>query len=153
MNGWDKKETIDFHNTRMQKQLVLQKLRERGCRITKQRQMLLDAILQEEFASCKEIYYKVKKEDGRIGTATVYRMINLLEEIGAISRKGVYKITCCMECDRENVCRIELDDHTIVRLSAQRWFMVVLEGLKACGYVDQQCIASVELEPCIKADC
>ena len=77
----------------MQKELVLQKLREKGCRITKQRLMLLDVILQEECASCKEIYYKAKKEDDSIGMATIYRMINLLEEIGAISRKNMYRIS------------------------------------------------------------
>ena len=37
----------------MQKEMVLQKLKERGCRITKQRQMLLDVILQEECAGCR----------------------------------------------------------------------------------------------------
>ena len=77
----------------MQKELILQKLREKGCRITKQRRMLLDVILQEDCASCKEIYYKVKKEDDRIGIATIYRMINLLEEIEVISRKNMYKIS------------------------------------------------------------
>ena len=76
----------------MQKELILQKLREKGCRITKQRRMLLDVILQEDCASCKEIYYKVKKEDDRIGIATIYRMINLLEEIEVISRKNMYKV-------------------------------------------------------------
>ena len=77
----------------MQKELVLQKLREKGCRITKQRRMLLDVILQEECASCKEIYYRAKQKDDRIGTATIYRMVNLLEEIGAISRKNMYRIS------------------------------------------------------------
>ena len=89
----EKMETADLHNIKMQKELVLQKLREKGCRITKQRQLLLDIILQEECASCKEIYYKAQKVDGTIGTATVYRMMNLLEEIGAISRKNMYKVS------------------------------------------------------------
>lgn len=71
----------------MQKELILQKLKERGCRITKQRQVLLDVILQEEYTCCKEIYYKAVEKDAGIGPATVYRMVNLLEEIGAISRK------------------------------------------------------------------
>ena len=60
MAGWNKMETEDLLRTKMQKELVLQKLKEKGCRITKQRQMLLDVILQEECASCKEIYYKAK---------------------------------------------------------------------------------------------
>jgi Fur family ferric uptake transcriptional regulator len=71
----------------MQKDLIIQKLREQGCRITKQRLMILDIILQEDCSCCKEIYYKASKLDSRIGSATVYRMINTLEEIGAISRK------------------------------------------------------------------
>lgn len=87
----------------MQKEMVLQRLREKGCRITKQRQILLDVILQEECASCKEIYYKASSLDSSIGAATVYRMVNLLEEIGAISRKNMYKISCCTGCEKENV--------------------------------------------------
>ena len=71
----------------MEKEVVIQKLRERGFRITKQRQILLDVILQEECTSCKEIYYKAVDFDPGIGAATVYRMVNLLEEIGAVSRK------------------------------------------------------------------
>ena len=55
----------------MQKDLIIQKLREQGCRITKQRLMILDIILQEECSCCKEIYYKASKLDSRIGSATV----------------------------------------------------------------------------------
>lgn len=90
----ENKAMVDRCGTQVQKELVLQRLRDRGCRITKQRQILLDIILQEECASCKEIYYKSIEMDDRIGAATVYRMVNLLEEIGAISRKNMYKISC-----------------------------------------------------------
>lgn len=58
----------------MQREEILKKLREQGCRITKQRQLLLDIILQEEYSCCKEIYYKAAKQDSSIGIATVYRM-------------------------------------------------------------------------------
>ncbi|MBQ2100094.1 MAG: hypothetical protein II477_03350 [Lachnospiraceae bacterium] len=37
---------------RMQKEIVIERLRANGCRITKQRLMLLDIILEEECASC-----------------------------------------------------------------------------------------------------
>ena len=76
----------------MQRDLVIKKLKERGCRITKQRLILLDIILNEDCGSCKEIYYKASMADKGIGTATVYRMIHILEEIGAISRKNMFKI-------------------------------------------------------------
>ena len=62
----------------------------------------------------------------------------------------MYKIFCCMDCDRENVCVIELDNNTVLQLSAQQWFMVILEGLKGCGYVDKQQVTGITLEPCLK---
>ena len=72
----------------MSKECVIQKLKDNGCRITKQRLILLDIILEGNCNSCKEIYYK----DSSIGTATVYRMINTLEDIGVISRRSIYEI-------------------------------------------------------------
>ena len=44
-------ETANYHRTQMQKEIVIQRLREQGCRITKQRLMLLDVILNED-CSC-----------------------------------------------------------------------------------------------------
>ncbi|MCI6995631.1 MAG: transcriptional repressor [Eubacterium sp.] len=122
--------------------------KENGCRITKQRKILLDIILQEECACCKEIYYKATSVDPSIGVATVYRMVNLLEEIGAISRKNMYRISCGMNCDREGTCIIELDDQSICRLSAGEWYNVISEGLRCLGYVGTQKVASVVVEPC-----
>ncbi|MGN0167907.1 MAG: transcriptional repressor [Acetatifactor sp.] len=143
------RDTANFHRTEMQKEMVLQRLRERGCRITKQRQMLLDVILQEECASCKEIYYRAASMDSAIGAATVYRMINLLEEIGAISRKNMYRISCPMNCEKENACIIELDDSTVCRLSAKNWYKVISEGLRACGYAEGKRVINVMVAPCI----
>lgn len=76
----------------MQKDIVIQELRENGYRITKQRRIIIGIILENECASCKEIYYKASMRDPNIGIATVYRMINTLEEIGAIDRRNLYKI-------------------------------------------------------------
>lgn len=143
------KATANYHRTQMQKELVLQRLKDRGCRITKQRQLLLDIILQEECASCKEIYYKSMEMDDGIGAATVYRMVNLLEEIGAISRRNMYKISCSMNCEKENACVIELDDNTVCQLSAQNWYKVISEGLRICGYVEEQKVTSVMVDPCV----
>ena len=71
------------------KEMIVERLKENGCRITKQRLMLIDIILENECQSCKEIYYKAAQIDHKIGVATVYRMVNALEEIGAINRKLV----------------------------------------------------------------
>ena len=116
-----------YHRTKMKKEVILQRLKENGCRITKQRKLLLDIILQEECTCCKEIYYKATALDSSIGAATVYRMVNLLEEIGAINRKNMYRISCGMNCNRENTCVIELDDQTIFRLSSGEWYKIIAE--------------------------
>ena len=123
-----------YQRTQMQRELIIQKLREQGCRITKQRLMLLDIILEEDCSCCKEIFYKASKQDKQIGTATVYRMINTLEEIGAISRKNMYRISCEEGCKNQS-CRIEFSDHTVCSFTPGMWNDIVRAGLQACGYI------------------
>ena len=84
----NKNDSQNYLRTEMQREIVIDRLKERGCRITKQRLILLDIILNEDCSCCKEIYYQASKIEPSIGTATVYRMVNTLEEIGAISRNG-----------------------------------------------------------------
>ena len=127
----------------MQKGLIIEKLRERGLRITKQRMILLDIILEGDCSCCKAIYYKAAALDPRIGVATVYRMINTLESIGAISRKNMYRVSC----STRGVCTVELDDDTVCHLSGQKLNEVILAGLRACGTVSDQNIRTLEVLP------
>ena len=128
------------------KDQIIEKLKENGCRITKQRLMLIDIILENDCSSCKEIFYKASKADHRIGVATVYRMINALEKIGAISRKNMYKVECSDNCGAQGGCEIILDDNTICRLSPGNWNKVVREGMRRCGYLKNQKIAKIKVE-------
>ena len=130
------------------KEKILETLREKGFRITKQRKTLIDIILENECSSCKEIFYKASKVDSKIGTATVYRMVNVLEEIGAINRKNMYRISYSDDCPLEDACTVILDDQTTYHLSAKKWNQVVEEGLKACGYLNGQKICSISVRPC-----
>ena len=123
------------------KETIVQKLKASGCRITKQRLMLLDIILEE---NCS--YYRASRIDPSIGTATVYRMINKLEEIGAINRRNMYKVACDPECELQNACTVELDDDTIKHLSAKNWNAVIEAGLKACGYVEDQKVRNITVQ-------
>ena len=138
----------NYQRTRMQKDVVIQELKKRGCRITKQRRMLLEVILENECSCCKEIYYNASRLDPGIGSATVYRMVNLLEEIGAISRRNTYQIVRNPDCKDESVCTIELDDNTVQKLSKDSFNNVVLTGLKACGYIDKQEIERMFVNSC-----
>ena len=131
-----------------QKEQIVERLKENGCRITKQRLILLDVILSSDCGSCKEIYYRASKIDNSIGTATVYRMINKLEEIGAISRKNMYKVSFGEKCSMDNACTVILDDNTMFNLSAQNWNKVVRAGLVECGYLSEQKIISINVRPC-----
>ena len=141
-----KSDELKFQRTRMQKESVLKTLKDKGCRITNQRKVLLDVILDEECTSCKEIYYKAVEIDPNIGAATVYRMVNLLEDIGAISRRNIYKISCNLDCVKENACTIELDDNMVYHLSRMEWNSVIMKGLKACGYLDNQKVNRIVIE-------
>ena len=47
----------------MAKEVIIQKMKDSGCRITKQRMILLDIILEEDCSCCKEIYFKASKKD------------------------------------------------------------------------------------------
>ena len=107
----------------MQREEILERLREQGCRITKQRQLLLDIILQEEYSCCKEIYYKAAKQDSSIGIATVYRMINTM-----------YRIDCGDDCLAKDNCEVKLNDGTSLELTQAQWNQVIASGLKACGF-------------------
>ena len=46
-----------YIQTQMRKDIIMQKLRDKGYRITKQRQILIDIILDNDCSSCKEIFY------------------------------------------------------------------------------------------------
>lgn len=143
-----KDQDLQFERTKMQKEMVIERLREQGCRITKQRLLLLDIILAEECSCCKEIFYEATKRDKGIGQSTVYRMISLLEEVGAINRKNMYKISCNMDCDREEACEIEFSDHTVCKLSSKEWNAVILAGLEKYGYLKKREIRAVHVQPC-----
>jgi len=62
--------------------MVVKKLRARGYRVTKQRELILELMLKYPNKKCKEIYTMANSVDGEIGVSTIYRMKNLLEEIG-----------------------------------------------------------------------
>ena len=141
-------ETLSYRRTQMQRERILQTLKERGCRITKQRLTLIDIILEHECSSCKEIFYQASKVDDGIGAATVYRMVNILEEIGAISRKNMYKIMYSEACPLEDACVVTMDDGTSHHLSAQQWNAVVQAGLQACGHLNGRKVTAISVKPC-----
>ena len=68
-------------------QEVLNQLKKAGYRITEQRKLLLHIILNNE-----QIYYAAKKQDDKVGIATVYRTVQLLEDMELIHKEMVVRI-------------------------------------------------------------
>ena len=120
-----------YQRSSMQRSAIVDRLRREGCRITKQRKIILDIILQEECTCCKEIYFLASKKDPNIGMATVYRMINLLEEIGALKRKSAYRIC---------------DDQTNIRLDNEKLCKIIEKGMESCGYLQSRRVRRVSVE-------
>ena len=128
----------------MQRSASMNRLRQAGCRITKQRKIILDIILQEECTCCKEIYFLASKRDPNIGMATIYSMINLLEEIGALKRKRASRI-----CNEESPVHIrsgKLDDYTSIRLDGEKLRQVIEKGMESFGYLHDRRVRSISME-------
>lgn len=133
-----------YQRSNMQRSAIMNRLRQAGCRITKQRKIILDIILQEECTCCKEIFFLASKRDPNIGMATIYRMINLLEEIGALKRKRAYRI--CNEESPVHICSVKLDDYTSIRLDGEKLRQVIEKGMESFGYLHDRRVRSISME-------
>ena len=83
----------------------------------------------------KKSITRLRNRTNGSGVATVYRMINALEEIGAISRQNLYKIECGEGCRNDGGCEIILEDDTICRLSKEKLDQIIREGIRQYGYL------------------
>ncbi|WP_290715278.1 transcriptional repressor [Anaerotignum sp.] len=133
---------LEKFRIQMQREMILQKLKEGGYRITKQRTAVIDIILENDCGSCKEIFYKTAKINKKIGAATIYRTINMLEEIGAINRRNLYKLSDLTENGGDMVI-ITLEDGEELQLTSEEWNEVLQTGMQACGYLEGEKIVSV----------
>ena len=69
------------------KEQLLKTLRSNGIKITKQRELVIDIIMNQEFHTCKDIYQYANSINPKIGVATIYRMVKTLETVGVVNRK------------------------------------------------------------------
>ena len=76
-----------------QKKDIVNEFQRLGKRITKQRMVILDVILEQNWTDCKAVYYEAVQRDSTVGLSTVYRTIRMLEEMGVLKRVYQYVFT------------------------------------------------------------
>lgn len=131
-------------------------LREKGLKVTKQRLKVLEAIAASprEHLTAEEIYELVKVDCPEIGLATVYRTIQLLNELHLIDRinfddgfvryemgsaqdaeiRHRHHHLICMKCGRVISFRDDLLEGLEKKIAADTGFYVVNHEVKLYGY-------------------
>ena len=131
-----------YSQSAMEKEENINLLRQEGYRITRQRLALLEVILENECVCCKEIYFQVHKKMPQIGIATIYRMINTLEEVGAIKRKNIYQIY-----PRENYrvkdCIVRSTEGEQFTLTEEELYRIMEAGMKSLGLAEGKTIQQI----------
>lgn len=126
------------------KEAILDELKKRGFRLTEQRKIIVDIIVNEEYSCCKEVYFMAHKKDSSIGIATVYRMMNVLEEVGAISRNNIQKAACNGRCcDMKGGCTVVTDESKQIILSEDDLQEALKYIMKKNGYANVEEIKAV----------
>nr|WP_153426871.1 Fur family transcriptional regulator [Streptomyces alkaliphilus] len=64
-------------------------LRKRGYRLTPQRQLVLEAVERLEHATPDELLTEVRRTAGGVNVSTIYRTLDLLEELGLVSHSHI----------------------------------------------------------------
>ncbi len=135
-------ENMGFSHTTITKEEIIKRLRENGCRITTQREVLIEIIMESENICCKEIYYNAYKKKARIGIATIYRFLNTLEEIGAIEKKNNYQV-----CDGgfHSVCSciVEYCSGEKQTIDRDELYRAVEEGIRKLGIGKEEEIQNI----------
>lgn len=117
-----------------EKDKILELFRQKGMRITRQRRLILDIVFEHDCISCKEIYYQALKKDKNVGIATVYRMVNVLAELGVFEVNAPYRLAGKISGESMNGCRVILKNQTVVEFDRQEWQNVLAEALRKKGY-------------------
>ncbi len=64
---------------------LIEDIRQRGYRMTPQREMILDAIHEEGHITADEIYQRVRAKSSAINLATIYRTLEMLKQLGIVT--------------------------------------------------------------------
>jgi Fur family transcriptional regulator, ferric uptake regulator len=126
---------------------LAERLRERGYRMTAQRQLVLDAVRRLDHAAPDDILAAVSEREQGVNLSTVYRTLEVLEEIGLVAHTHLghgapaYHSTAepahlhlvCRRCDRVTEAPTELADGLVATLAAEHGFETDVRHLTVFG--------------------
>ncbi len=132
-------------------------LRAKGYRLTPQRQLVLEAVGELGHATPEEIAAAVRRTASGVNISTVYRTLELLEELGLVQHTHLghgaptYSVASdddhvhlvCRDCGGVEEAHSSVVDDVVRRLSAERGFSVdvghfaVFGRCRACTAADQ----------------
>ena len=130
-------------------EVFLQRLRERGLRLTPQREMVLSAMHETEgLATADEIYSRVQVLSAAVDLSTVYRTLDLLQEFNMVACidpgdgqhryellgvHGPHIHLVCQSCGKVSGIEPEEARPLAARLEARYGFIVDLDHLSISG--------------------
>ena len=138
------KKNEQYQRICQEKEEILHLLRKRGFRVKKQRELILDIVLEHECSSCKEIYYQAILHDSGIGMATVYRMVNALTDIGVLKAAALKPQMNAAGSGKG--CRILLKNRNEIVLDHAEWMEILQNALDRKGYDVSEEIVEVNIK-------
>ncbi|GAA2805973.1 transcriptional repressor [Kitasatospora paracochleata] len=122
-------------------------LRQRGYRLTPQRQLVLEAVDVLDHATPDEILVQVRKTASGVNISTVYRTLELLEELGLVSHahlghgaptyhladRHTHLHLVCRDCDKVTETGTEIAAPLVESLRAEHGFDTDLKHFAIFG--------------------
>ncbi|WP_265450535.1 Fur family transcriptional regulator, partial [Clostridium sp. cpc1] len=132
---------------------IKERLREEGYKLTTQRRAILDAIIENSGShlSPEEIYEVVKLKYPEIGLATVYRTLQLLEQLDIVCKLNFddgcnrYELNSdsndhhhhhliCLNCGKVIEVKLDLLENLEYEIEREGKFKIVDHNVKFFGY-------------------
>ncbi|CQR73239.1 Fur family transcriptional regulator [Sporomusa ovata] len=133
---------------------IIQKLKEKGCKITPQRRAIIQSLLNfSKFPTALEVFNDIKATNPDVGLDTIYRNLNLLVEIGIVnsinlpgkdvkvfelSIDGHHHHLVCLSCGQADCLDYCPIDEQRLQTAAGSEFKITGHSLEIYGYC-QKC--------------
>ena len=132
----------------MERQDLVELLRERGQRMTPQRQLILEAVQQlEGHISAEAVHARVAARFPQVNISTVYRTLELLQDLGLVTHthfddgvaqyhradQGVHQHLVCRQCGSEQELGLELLEPLGLELRRRHGFQADLAHFALVG--------------------